>query len=96
MKIELDLPDWVDNSGVFSFFQGREMVAYKYQNGNWMVKDIRCTRCGECCPDDCKMKEPGINGLYTCKNENDKPFRCCFGPIEGHKEENCKVAYKEM
>lgn len=49
MKIELDLPDWVENGSAIRIFAGIELVAKKMMDKPWQVKTVRCNMCGECC-----------------------------------------------
>jgi len=49
MKIELDLPDWVDDGSAIRIFKGIELVAKKFKNKPWKIKIVRCNFCGECC-----------------------------------------------
>ena len=55
MRIELDLPDWVDDGSAIRIFKGIELVAKKFKDGPWQVKTVRCNFCGECCT----LKGPG-------------------------------------
>jgi hypothetical protein len=48
MKIELELPDWVEGKHLY-ITAGIELVAYKYLNTPWMMKTGRCDMCGKCC-----------------------------------------------
>ena len=49
MKVELDLPDWVDERHIY-IVSGIEMVAYSlYGERKWYVKTDRCNMCGKCC-----------------------------------------------
>jgi hypothetical protein len=51
MRIVLDLPDWVDgDERRIRILYGSELVARKNPWENfWLVKDDRCSRCGQCC-----------------------------------------------
>ena len=57
MKIELNLPDWVDerhirikrNEGDIEVFAGIELVAIKKAEADHvLIKDGRCSMCGVC------------------------------------------------
>ena len=62
MRVELDLPDWVDERHI-RIFAGVELVAKKLvQNDYWQVKDERCNFCGKCC-----HFKPG-KGIYPSVN----------------------------
>jgi len=62
MRVELDLPDWVDERNI-RIMAGIELVAKKLvQNDYWEVKETRCNRCGACC-----FFPPG-KGIYPSVN----------------------------
>lgn len=48
MRIELDLPDWVDERNIH-IFAGIEEVARKHKDAPWEIKISRCSMCGRCC-----------------------------------------------
>lgn len=49
MRIELDLPDWVDERRII-ILAGIELVAEKVPwEEKWKVKETRCNMCGACC-----------------------------------------------
>lgn len=48
MRVELDLPDWVDERRVV-ILAGVEEVAHYEPTGGWKIKTGRCSRCGKCC-----------------------------------------------
>ena len=48
MKIELELPDWVEERSI-NILAGIELVAKKYPGQPWQVKTSRCISCGKCC-----------------------------------------------
>ena len=62
MRVELDLPDWVDTTHI-RIFAGVELAAIKrVDNDYWQVKETRCNRCGACC-----FFKPG-KGIYPSVN----------------------------
>lgn len=83
MKIELELPDWVDER-TLRIFAGIESVATKDIGGTWQVKESRCNLCGTCCG-DCKelIYSEGDKG-YMCNSGWDRPFGCCVGDGVGN------------
>ena len=71
MKIELDLPDWVDERHI-RIFAGIELVAFKSATKDfWKVKVDRCIQCGECCSNLKKHHLPTIDG--RCVHLVDEP-----------------------
>ena len=48
IKIELELPDWVEGKHIY-IMAGIELAAYKHLNKPWKVKTGRCNMCGKCC-----------------------------------------------
>jgi len=49
MRIEIELPDWVDERHIY-IMAGVELAAYKEaQETTWHVKTKRCVQCGRCC-----------------------------------------------
>ena len=94
MKIELDLPDWVDTKHIY-VMAGIELVAYKHWKKPWKIKTSRCNMCGKCCESFPKNASkvpypPNINGVCVyLKKDGDKkycslginrPFKCCVVP----------------
>ena len=91
MKIELDLPEWVEERTIY-VMAGVELVAYKLPQGKWQLKIGRCSICGKCCMNLKKhifplidgrciylQKEPGDNPRYECGLRIHRPFACCIG-----------------
>ncbi len=91
MKIEIELPDWVDKR-VIQVLAGIERVAFKMpKDDRFKVKVSRCNRCGECCKrlnsnhvfpvinGQCihLEKEVGKNNNWRCKFGIDRPYQCC-------------------
>jgi len=98
MKIEIEIPDWVEGKHLY-IFAGIELVAYKYLDENWKVKTGRCNMCGLCCEEFKKpvLKWPFVKNK-TCeylKSDGEKkvcglalhrPFACCVGIKENKKD----------
>ena len=86
MKIELELPDWVDKTHIY-ILAGKELVAYRYLEGGWQIKKIRCDKCGKCCRtwDDTQDFPQSVKGVCVylvdnqCSLGSSKPFGCCIG-----------------
>ncbi len=92
MKIELDIPDWCEDS-YLCLMKGIELVAFKYPNEKWMVKTVRCNKCGKCCmfPEGKEVSEPpfiidgkceylvNIGKEWWCKLGSGRPWSCCMG-----------------
>ena len=71
MKIEIELPDWVDERHI-RIFAGIELAASKRAHEDfWKIKDGRCQRCGKCCMNIKNHILPTING--TCIHLVDEP-----------------------
>ena len=63
MRIELDLPDWVDERHI-RIYAGIELAAIKRSHEDfWRVKDVRCQQCGECCTNIKNHVLPTNNGV---------------------------------
>jgi hypothetical protein len=93
MKIELELPEWVDPNATLILLADQELVAFKTPNEELKVKKERCVQCGECCLDTPDGHTPfGSDDEDKCnalKKEGDKwlctagakkPFRCLPDP----------------
>lgn len=52
MKIEIEVPDWVNDGSAIRIFKGIELIAKKFLNKPWEIKTVRCNFCGECCTID--------------------------------------------
>jgi len=101
MKVNLDLPKWVEERHI-RVFAGIEEVAKKLKGKHWQVKTSRCNMCGECCKDVSDNWRFGraTNGwclkLVYYANEYrcgiDRPFTCCAGDQAG--EDYCSVEWK--
>ena len=108
MKIEIELPDWVEDQEI-KILAGMEMVAKKLPwNNYWEVKDIRCNNCGDCCMDVpvglgkwmFPVNAEGIcsklyeeDGKMLCGAKYDKPYRCLDDPLKSNSP-NCCITYK--
>lgn len=104
MRIELDLPDWVEERHI-RIFAGIEEVAKKMQGKPWQVKVVRCNYCGRCCmnvPDNWVCgKDPETGNCQYLTKEGSKyvcgigrPFFCCAG--DPSPEEYCSIEWKEV
>jgi len=106
MRIELDLPDWVDERNM-RIFAGIELVASKISTDDfWKVKDDRCVQCGKCCTDlkpdhfcpsingECIYLEPEKGGKRLCKVAIDRPRSCQEDPQRLIKTGECSITYK--
>lgn len=108
MKVELDLPNWIDRQ-VIQIFAGIERIAYKYPDKPMMIKSGRCSMCGKCCMDldnrhpfpiengRCIYleKEVGKNERWLCGLRINRPYRCCIG-TGNRKVPECTEKYKAV
>jgi len=104
MKIEIELPDWVDKDKTLMLLSGQELVAFKYPKGEWKVKEVRCDQCGECCHDTPEGHTPFgstdnvcnalefRDGKFYCTAGPNRPHRCLPDPLEG--VYNCSIKYR--
>jgi hypothetical protein len=109
MKIELDLPDWVDERHI-RILAGIELAAQKLSFNNfWQVKETRCNQCGECCMNWKKTKHyyPVINGRcvhlkkvgdgkYDCSIALYRSFNCCKDPTTHIENGTCCITYRDV
>lgn len=108
MKIKLEIPDWAVN-GRLVILSGTELVASKEPEANhWLVKDVRCNLCGECCLDSPNtpfgldnegkcVKLVFDREKYWCMAKSHRPYNCCIDPIEAEKENlGCCITYKKI
>jgi len=91
MKIELDLPDWVDERNI-RILAGIELVAFKLSTDDfWKIKDGRCQQCGNCCTGlknhiyptidgTCVHLGDEVNGKRLCKIAIHRSINCCNDP----------------
>ena len=103
MKIELDLPDKV-NERTLRVFGGIEPIAYRLPDGKWHIKVSSCNMCGKCCMTpkipyplvDGKCihlkKRPGKNDNWECFLRIQRPFGCCVGIPQNIPE--CTIKYE--
>lgn len=87
MRVEIDLPDWVDERNI-RITAGIELVAIKHHNEDfWRLKDHRCEQCGKCCTSLGRHFYPTINGecVHLQPEVNGKRF--CS--IALHRSRNC-------
>lgn len=104
MRIELDLPDWVDERNIH-IFAGIEEVARKHKDAPWEIKISRCSMCGRCCRKlprsfpfrlengSCKylIKEVGNNDRWLCGLKTQRPHGC--GAAQPSSISECTVEY---
>jgi len=90
MKIELELPDWVEERHLY-IMAGIETVAYKYLDQPWKIKTGRCKSCGKCCMNfdvnDSSFKDKVVDGhciylknygaTWVCDLGSARPWDCC-------------------
>ncbi len=101
MKIELNIPDWVDEEkrGIW-IMAGVEPVAYKMPwNDNWYIKVSRCSSCGKCClgirgsltrDKSCQF----LNDENTCSKGVERPWVCCVNHPKN--KSYCTVKYEAV
>ena len=106
MKINLELPDWINPNGTLVILCNQETIAFKNPGKEWKVKKIRCNFCGECCLDVEEGHLPfGTNGegkcnmldtsgdKWMCMAGHQKPFSCLVDPNKGN-HPDCVVEYE--
>ena len=92
MRIELDLPEWVDTKNIH-IFAGIEEVARKYKDAPWEIKTSRCSQCGRCCmnlPKSFPFRLPGGRCRYLEKEVGDNDRYLCG--LKGCRPHNCGIA----
>jgi TPP-dependent indolepyruvate ferredoxin oxidoreductase alpha subunit len=77
MKIELEIPDWVEKEARgIHIMAGIERVAYWLPwEKKWHIKTSRCSSCGKCCE---RMKCPFLNEDKQCSKGIERPWLCCI------------------
>ena len=93
MKIELNIPDWVEQEkGGIWILAGIECAAYKLPwEDFWNIKISRCSGCGRCCK---KINCPDLNEQNMCGLAGKRPFLCCTSDPKNIKE--CTSKYKKV
>ena len=86
MKIEIELPDWVEDKHLY-VMAGIELVAYKYLEQPWKIKTSRCNACGKCCMNLKESVENTVDGTcihliksgeqWLCNLNGLRPWSCC-------------------
>ena len=107
MKIELELPDWVETQRI-SILAGKELVASKVPDSKWKIKTERCNHCGECCLDAGDRRLPwGLDDEGKCNaliKEGNKwlcgaglymPYICLHDPSKKNFP-SCNIEHKEI
>jgi len=108
MKIEIELPDWVDERDIY-VMAGIELAAYKFAaEKKFHVKTSRCNQCGKCCewspqtpyypsnPDgSCSKLIPDGPDKKVCSIAVYRPFPCAYGdPVMGRwSKDFCSIRY---
>lgn len=110
VKIELDLPDWVDARNI-RVFAGIEEVARRMKRREyWEIKTARCSICGECCKHTnaewprgateidgkwvCNFLAEPKAGEARCALLKQRPFMCCATDHAG--EDYCSVKWERV
>jgi hypothetical protein len=103
MKIELELPDWVEAAMNIHILAGVEEIIRR-RSGKWELKVVRCDGCGKCCditPKPIKTQESDVcqylihdGERYRCGLGANMPYNCCVSDGEG--EEYCCVRWKKL
>lgn len=104
MKVEIDLPNWVEKRTIY-IFAGIEVIAKKLHEQPWQIKTERCSYCGKCCmnvPDNWSMgknKETGHcahlifrANQWLCGLKANCPFSCCTE--DGG--DDCSIKWEEI
>lgn len=106
MKIELELPDWVQEKVIY-IFSSNQMVATKQPDGNWFVVTKPCVNCGKCCSrynekpfqcnenGKCPYLEEYPDGTTHCKLGAYRPFGCSVDNPNGNPD-FCSIVLEEM
>lgn len=92
MKIELELPDWIDVKTI-RIFAGIEEVAKKQACENWNVKTSRCNLCGTCCGDCGHLVYSEGDKGFLCLLGFKRPFNCCAGDGVGNGK--CNITWHD-
>ena len=93
MKIELDLPDWIEEEkrGIW-INAGIECVAKKMPwEDFWLVKSSRCSVCGKCCS---KIDCPHLTDDNRCRLGTERPWRC--SNTDPRNVPECTSKYKKV
>lgn len=112
MKIEIEIPDWVeDEKQVLYLFAGKELIGRRTVGLPWQTKTARCNNCGLCCQNLSPDWIMGVTEEGLCvhlKQKGDKfvcdmgmyrPLSCSRGePNKGVKKiyRWCSSRFKEM
>ena len=91
MRVELDLPDWVEGRSIH-ILAGIEEVAHKLSGESWQIKISRCSRCGKCCG-NCKYLRYDANE-FRCSLGVKMPYECCVS--DGVLENSCTVKWQSL
>lgn len=105
MKIQLDIPKWVDPKQTLMLLSGKELVWFKHYHQPGKMKIVRCNQCGECCMDfppvifgsddegKCTMLEKD-GDKWVCRAGADTPKRCLSDPVD-REGLGCCIEYDE-
>ena len=93
MKVDVELPDWVEGRYIY-IFAGFECVAIysPIDKDGFHVKTTRCNMCGVCCRNCEHLKYEG-KGKLACGLYLKRPFECC---VDNHKNppKGCVITYE--
>lgn len=98
MRIEIEIPDWVEPERVIRIFAGMDLVASKLPNEKWKVKVEPCNMCGECCI-EISCEHLGMDGdKRPCDlvSTGEIPFICAASMARHEKYKNCSVRFEEQ
>ena len=106
MRVELDLPDWVDERHI-RIMAGIELVASKMSHEDfWRVKETRCNQCGICCMNlkpnhiypiingRCVHLREIAGGKYECNYALYRSRACGNDPQKYLNSGECCITYK--
>jgi len=105
IRIDLTLPEWVDDRANIRIFAGIELVAQKLPGKGIEIKTKRCNRCGKCCSNVSKKwvhGEKDGNCLhlkyyaneYLCDSGFNRPFACCAS--DDSEKDFCNIEWEEV
>lgn len=102
MKVVLDIPKWADKHRLV-ILSGLETVAMKEPFEDfWRVKEVRCSRCAECCLNTPPGVEHNEEGACIHLLKEDEEYRCGLGTlipyncVLGVPEDFCTVTYRRV
>jgi hypothetical protein len=66
MKIQIEIPEWVEKKRVCVFLGMDHYIAYDPINDQWWRKVERCSLCGKCCIGQTYFGQQEIGGNKYC------------------------------